>query len=117
MQPAPASDDIGWWTVVDRAKLVLASDLARRWTLAEVASEVRCSPVYLTQVFQQSGRSAPVSLTLQLASGRSNVAFLLNPTTHVLHSVADRLLVYVQSDVIHMSSRSLRGRSLNQRRR
>jgi len=39
--------------LVDRAKLVLASDLARRWTLAEVAAEVRGSPVYLTQVFQQ----------------------------------------------------------------
>jgi AraC family transcriptional regulator len=39
--------------LVDRAKLVLASDLARRWTLAEIALEVRVSPVYLTQVFQQ----------------------------------------------------------------
>ena len=38
---------------MDRAKLVLTSDLARRWTLAEIAAEVRCSPVYLTQVFQQ----------------------------------------------------------------
>jgi AraC family transcriptional regulator len=39
--------------LVDRVKLVLASDLGRRWTLAEVAAEVRGSPVYLTQVFQQ----------------------------------------------------------------
>lgn len=39
--------------LVDRAKLVLASDLSRRWTLAEIAAEVRGSPVYLTQVFQQ----------------------------------------------------------------
>ncbi len=39
--------------LVDRAKLVLAADPGRRWTLAEVAAEVRCSPVYLTQVFQQ----------------------------------------------------------------
>jgi AraC-like DNA-binding protein len=38
---------------VDRAKLVLASDPARRWTLADIAAEVRGSPVYLTQVFQQ----------------------------------------------------------------
>src|SRR5215472_16769466 len=29
--------------LVDRAKLVLASDLARRWTLAEIATEVRVS--------------------------------------------------------------------------
>ena len=39
--------------LVDRAKIVLASDLARRWTLAEIAAEVGGSPVYLTQVFQQ----------------------------------------------------------------
>lgn len=39
--------------LVDRVKLVLSSDLARRWTLAEIGAEVRCSPVYLTQVFQQ----------------------------------------------------------------
>jgi AraC family transcriptional regulator len=38
---------------VDRAKLVLAGDPARRWTLAEIATEVRGSPVYLTQAFQQ----------------------------------------------------------------
>jgi AraC family transcriptional regulator len=38
--------------LVDRAKLVLASDLGRRWALAEIASEVGVSPVYLTQVFQ-----------------------------------------------------------------
>ncbi len=39
--------------LVDRAKLVLSSDLARRWTLAAIAAEVGVSPVYLTQVFQQ----------------------------------------------------------------
>jgi AraC-like DNA-binding protein len=39
--------------IVDRAKLVLSSDLGRRWSLAEVATEVGVSPVYLTQVFQQ----------------------------------------------------------------
>jgi len=32
---------------------VLASDFARRWTLADVAAAVGGSPVYLTQVFQQ----------------------------------------------------------------
>jgi len=40
--------------LVDRAKLILSSDLARRWTLAEIATEVGGSPVYLTQVFQQA---------------------------------------------------------------
>jgi AraC-like DNA-binding protein len=39
--------------LVDRTKLVLASDLSRRWTLADIAQAVRVSPVYLTQVFQQ----------------------------------------------------------------
>jgi AraC family transcriptional regulator len=39
--------------IVDRAKLVLASDLSRRWTLSEIAGELGVSPVYLTQVFHQ----------------------------------------------------------------
>jgi len=40
--------------LADRAKLVLATEPGRRWTLAEVAAEVGGgSPVYLTQVFQQ----------------------------------------------------------------
>ena len=47
------SASLGRQRLVDRAKLVLAGDLARRWTLAEIADQVRCSPVYLTQVFQQ----------------------------------------------------------------
>ena len=48
-----AGATVGRQRLVDRVKLVLASDLARRWTLAEIAAEVRGSPVYLTQVFQQ----------------------------------------------------------------
>jgi AraC-like DNA-binding protein len=48
-----AGASFGRQKLVDRAKLVLASDLARRWTLAEVAAEVGVSAVYLTQVFQQ----------------------------------------------------------------
>jgi AraC-like DNA-binding protein len=39
--------------LVDRIKVLLAGDLSRRWSLAEIASEARGSPVYLTQVFQQ----------------------------------------------------------------
>ena len=39
--------------LVDRIKVLLAGDLSRRWSLAEVAAETRGSPVYLTQVFQQ----------------------------------------------------------------
>lgn len=48
-----AGASAGRQRLVDRVKLVLASDLARRWTLAEIAAELRGSPVYLTQVFQQ----------------------------------------------------------------
>lgn len=43
----------GLQKLVDRAKLALSADLARRWTLAEIAAEVGVSPVYLTQVFRQ----------------------------------------------------------------
>jgi AraC family transcriptional regulator len=39
--------------LVDRVKVLLAGDLSRRWTLADIAAEIRGSPVYLTQVFQQ----------------------------------------------------------------
>jgi AraC-like DNA-binding protein len=39
--------------LVDRVKVLLASDLSRRWSLAEIAREIRGSPVYLTQAFQQ----------------------------------------------------------------
>lgn len=48
-----AGASVGRQKLVDRAKLALSSDLARRWTLAEIAAEVGISPVYLTQVFQQ----------------------------------------------------------------
>jgi len=47
------SGSAGRRKLVDRAKLVLASEPERRWTLAEIAAEVSVSPVYLTQVFQQ----------------------------------------------------------------
>jgi AraC-like DNA-binding protein len=40
--------------LADRVKVLLASDLSRRWTLAEIAAEIRGSPVYLTQVFRQT---------------------------------------------------------------
>jgi AraC-like DNA-binding protein len=52
-EPHAVRASVGLQKLVDRAKLVLSSDLARRWALADVASEVGVSPVYLTQVFQQ----------------------------------------------------------------
>ncbi|MFC3816237.1 helix-turn-helix domain-containing protein [Lysobacter sp. GCM10012299] len=39
--------------LVDRVKVLLASDLTRRWSLADIADEIGGSPVYLTQSFQQ----------------------------------------------------------------
>jgi AraC family transcriptional regulator len=48
-----ANASFGQQRLVDRAKLALAGDLARRWTLHEIAAEVGGSPVYLTQVFQR----------------------------------------------------------------
>jgi AraC-like DNA-binding protein len=40
--------------LADRVKVLLAGDLSRRWSLGEIAREIRGSPVYLTQVFQQT---------------------------------------------------------------
>ena len=48
-----AGSTSGRQRLADRTKLVLASDLSRRWTLAEIAAEIGVSPVYLTQTFQQ----------------------------------------------------------------
>lgn len=39
--------------LVDRTKLVLSSNLTRRWSLSEIGAEMGVSPVYLTQIFQQ----------------------------------------------------------------
>src|SRR5262249_19070195 len=39
---------VGRQRLADRVKLVLASDLSRRWTLTEIAAQVGGSPVYLT---------------------------------------------------------------------
>jgi AraC-like DNA-binding protein len=48
-----AGASFGQQRLVDRVKLTLAGNLARRWTLDEIAAEVGGSPVYLTQVFQR----------------------------------------------------------------
>ena len=67
---------IGRQRLVDRTKLVLAGDLARRWTLADIAAEVGHSPVYLTQVFQQV-EGLPLyryQLRLRLARGLDMLA-------------------------------------------
>jgi hypothetical protein len=50
------------------------------------------------------------------ARGR-NRALLLDPSACVLYAITDRLLVYVEPDVIHILLRSLPACSLNQRPR
>ena len=57
--------------LVNRVKVVLAADLARRWALADVAAEVGYSPVYLTQVFQQVEGVPLYRYQLQLRLARS----------------------------------------------
>ena len=44
---------LGQHKTVNRAKVLLASDPTRRWSLAEIGAEVGVSPVYLTQLFQK----------------------------------------------------------------
>lgn len=57
--------------LVERIKLTLASDPARRWTLADIAAETGGSPVYLTQVFQQVEGMPLYRYQLQLRLARS----------------------------------------------
>jgi AraC family transcriptional regulator len=57
--------------LADRVKVLLASDLSRRWTLAEIAAEIRCSPVYLTQIFQQTEGLPLYQYQLRLRLARS----------------------------------------------
>lgn len=62
---------VGRQKLVDRAKLVLSSDLGRRWTLAEIAGVVGVSPVYLTQMFQQMEGLPLYRYQLQLRLARA----------------------------------------------
>ncbi|MGA8221296.1 MAG: AraC family transcriptional regulator [Candidatus Acidiferrales bacterium] len=89
--------------LVDRVKLVLASDLARRWTLADIAAEVHGSPVYLTQVFQQVEGLALYRYQLRLRLARAldllgeyedltSLAFDLGFSSHSHFSAAFRQL-------------------------
>jgi AraC family transcriptional regulator len=57
--------------LVNRTKLVLASDLTRRWTLAEIGAEVGHSSVYLTQIFQQVEGVPLYRYQMQLRLARS----------------------------------------------
>lgn len=57
--------------LADRVKVLLASDLSRRWTLAEIGKEIGSSPVYLTQVFRQVEGVPLYRYQLQLRLARS----------------------------------------------
>ncbi len=50
---APNSNGAGPRRLADRVKLLLSSDVGRRWTLSEAAKSVGVSPVYLTQAFKR----------------------------------------------------------------
>jgi len=52
---------------------------------------------------------------IQLAPGRSDLAFPVHLTSRILHAVADRLLVNVKPDVLHIVSEEPPWCSLNQR--
>jgi len=65
------TSSIGRERLVDRIKLVLAGDLSRRWTLADIAGEIGGSPVYLTQVFQQVEGSPLYRYQLNLRLARA----------------------------------------------
>jgi len=49
---APNSSGSGPRRLADRVKLLMSSDVGRRWTLSDAAKSVGVSPVYLTQAFK-----------------------------------------------------------------
>ena len=57
--------------LADRVKVLLASDLSRRWTLADIGKEMGSSPVYLTQVFRQVEGMPLYRYQLQLRLARA----------------------------------------------
>lgn len=57
--------------LADRVKVLLASDLSRRWTLAEIGKEIGSSPVYLTQIFRQVEGMPLYRYQLQLRLARA----------------------------------------------
>ena len=50
---SPSDATHGQRRLADRVKVLLASDVSRRWSLAEIGAEIGTSPVYLTQVFRR----------------------------------------------------------------
>jgi AraC family transcriptional regulator len=57
--------------LADRVKVLLTSNVSRRWTLADIAAEIGGSPVYLTQVFQQVEGMPLYRYQLQLRLARA----------------------------------------------
>jgi len=83
----------------------------RQQMIVDPAGNNRCLQGYSPWV----GKS--LDPAVQFPSRSSDLAFLVNLTARILHAIADRFLVNIQPDVIHMSLRSLRGYCLNQRSR
>src|SRR2546425_8780083 len=81
----------------------------REQVIVDPAGENRCFHGY------GPGLRKRLHPAVQFPACCSDLAFLVDLTARILDAVADRLLVNIQSDVIHMSLRSLRGCSLNQR--
>jgi AraC family transcriptional regulator len=74
--------------LVNRVKLLLASNISRRWTLAQIAAEIGGSPVYLTQAFQQVEALPLYRYHLRLRLAR---ALDLIPQYHDLSALANDL--------------------------
>lgn len=90
---APNRSGAGPRRLADRVKLLLSSDVSRRWTLTDAAKSVGVSPVYLTQAFKHVEGVPLYRYHLRLRLARSldlladyddltNLAFDLGFTSH-----------------------------------
>jgi AraC-like DNA-binding protein len=66
-----AGASVGRRKLVERTKLLLSTDLARRWSLADIGAEIGVSPVYLTQLFQQLEGTPLYRYQLQMRLARA----------------------------------------------
>jgi AraC family transcriptional regulator len=114
---APDRNGSGPRRLADRAKLLLSSDLGRRWTLSEAAKLVGVSPVYLTQAFK-SVEEVPLyryHLRLRLARALdlladaddlTDLAFELGFTSHSHFTAAFRKVYGVTPSAFQRSIRA-----------
>src|SRR5271170_8362661 len=108
-----ASQAVGELAGIDLVVLLLgcSNRSQHQWMchldLRGVWKQVIVGPAAEDRRFHRNGPRLRQSLhpTVQLAPGRPDLAFLLYPATHILHAIADRLLMYVQSDRVHSRHR------------